>query len=183
MVVKCPKLSSDLVSNEAALTVADIQQSSTPQDILSEVKDAGTPADNDGSGVKTPARCETPPATGCPNIPQLSTPQPSDNRPSDVLIPPVAEQVADSATPMADGTIPAVDLSTCSLVKYEERSHVPGVRFVVENHKGWTPVVKGSEKKSTADNGDGSRCNPVRSKDKILQLDYLKLKGPKPTAR
>ena len=135
------------------------------------MKDAGTPAGNDGSGMKTPARCETPPATGCPNIPQ---PQPSDNRPSDVLIPPVAEKVVDSAMPMADGTIPAVDLSTCSLVKYETRSHVPGVRFVVENHKGWTQVVKGSEKKSTADNGDGSRCNPVRSKDKILQLVYVK---------
>ena len=80
----------------------------------------------------------------------------------------MAEQVVDSATPMADGTIPAVDLSTCSLVKYEERSHVPGVRFVVENHEGWTPVVKGNEKKSTADNGDGSSHNPVRSKDEIL---------------
>ena len=148
----------------------DIPQSSTPQDILCEVKDAGTPAGNDGSGVKTPARCETLPATGCPNIPQLSTPQPSDNRPSDVLIPPVVEQVADSATQTADGTIPA-GLSTCSLVKYEERSHAPGVRFVVENHEGWTPVVKGSEKKSTA---DGSRRNPVRSKDERLQLDYVK---------
>ena len=30
--------------------------------------------------------------------------------------------------------------------------------------------MKGSEKKSTADNGDGSRHNPVRSKDEILQL-------------
>ena len=83
------KLSSDLVPNEAASTIAycvDIPQSSTPQDILCEVKDAGTPASNDCSGVKTPARCETPPATGCLNIPQLSTPQPSDNRPPDVLI-------------------------------------------------------------------------------------------------
>ena len=86
----------------------------------------------------------------------------------------MAEQVADSATPMADGTIPAVDLSTCSLVQYEERSHVPGVRFVVENHEGWTPVVKGSEKKSTADTGDGSRHNTVRSKDERLQLDYVR---------
>ena len=57
---------------------------------------------------------------------------------------------------------------------HDERSHVPGVRFMVENHEGWTPVVKGSEKKSTADNGDGSRCNPVRSKDEILKLDYAK---------
>ena len=39
----------------------------------------------------------------------------------------------------------------------------------------WIPVVKGSEKKSTADTGDGSRRNPVRSKDEILlQLDYVK---------
>ena len=83
------KLSSDLVPNESAPTIAccvDIPQSSTPQDILCEVKDAGTSAGNDSNGVKTPARCETLPATGCPNIPQLSTPQPSDNRPSDVLI-------------------------------------------------------------------------------------------------
>ena len=58
-------------------------------------------------------------------------------------------------------------------MKYEERSHVPGVRFVVDNHEGWTPVVKGSEK-STADTGDGSRRNPVRSKDEKLQLDYVK---------
>ena len=36
------------------------------------------------------------------------------------------------------------------------------------------PVVKGNEKKSTGDNGDGSRHNPVRSKDEILQLDYAK---------
>jgi len=79
----------------------------------------------------------------------------------------VAEQVVDSATPTADGTIPAVDLSTCSLVKYEERSHVPGVRFVLEYHEGWIPVVKGNKKKSTADNGDGSRHNHVRSKDEI----------------
>ena len=67
-----------------------------------------------------------------------------------------------------DSAIPAVDLSTCSLVKYEERSHVPGVKFVVENCEGWTPIVKGSEKKNTTDNGDGSRRNPVRSKDEIL---------------
>ena len=55
------KLSSDLVPNDsqAAPTIAccvDIQQSSTPQDIFCEVKDAGTVAGNDGSGVKTPAR-------------------------------------------------------------------------------------------------------------------------------
>ena len=29
-------------------------------------------------------------------------------------------------------------------------------------------------KKSTADNGDGSRHNPMRSKDERLQLDYAK---------
>ena len=84
-------------------------------------------------------------------------------------------QAVDPAMPMEDdGAIPAVDLSTCSLVKYEERSHIPGVRFVVENHEGWTPIVKGSEKKNTADNGDGSRRNPVRSKDEMLKLDYAK---------
>ena len=65
-----------------------------------------------------------------------------------------------------DGAIQAV--INLSLVKYEERSNVPGVRFVVENREGWTPVVKGSGK-NTADNGDGSRRNPVqRSKDEIL---------------
>ena len=44
---------------------------------------------------------------------------------------------------------------------------------MVEYRKEWTPVVKGSEK-NTAHNGDGSRCNPVRSKDEILKLDYAK---------
>ena len=34
--------------------------------------------------------------------------------------------------------------------------------------------MKGSEKKNTADNGDGSRRNSVRSKDEILKLDYAK---------
>ena len=58
----------------------DIPQSPTPQDFLCKVRNAGTPAGNDSNDVKTPARCETPPATGCPNIPQLSTPQHSDNR-------------------------------------------------------------------------------------------------------
>ena len=33
--------------------------------------------------------------------------------------------------------------------------------------------MKGSEK-NTADNDDGSRRNPVRSKDEILKLDYAK---------
>ena len=155
----------------------DIPQSSTstPQDLLCKLRNAGTPAGNDGNSVKTPARCETPPATSCPNIPQLSTQQPSDTTPSDVFIPPLVEQAVDPAMLMEDdGAIPAVDLSTCSLVKYEEKSHVPGVRFVVENREGWTPVVKGSEKKNTADNGDGSRRNPVRSKDEILKLNYAK---------
>ena len=58
------KLSSDLVPNdsEAAPTIAcfvDIQQSSTPQDIFCEVKDAGTLAGNDDSGVKTDPLCAT----------------------------------------------------------------------------------------------------------------------------
>ena len=75
---------------------------------------------------------------------------------------------------MADGAIATIDLSTCSLVKYEERSHIPGIRFVVKNCEGWTPVVKVSEKESTAYNGDGSRRNPVRSINEILQLDYAK---------
>ena len=45
----------------------------------------------------------------------------------------------------------AIDSSTCSVVVYEERNHVPPwceIYLVTEDAEGWTPVVKGEEMSS-----------------------------------
>ena len=83
-----------------------------------------------------------------------------------------------------DKTVDPVDLSVYTSVVSEERSSVPGVRFV--NSKGqeeWSPVVKRIEKVE-ATKGDGSRNNPVRDGDNVeprlsfaKDIRFMKLDG------
>ena len=84
---------------------------------------------------------------------------------------PPPEQEEIDPGPNAD---PIVDLSTCSSVVHDERNGVPGVKFVAESHEGWTPVVKGKEKKRSLVKGDGTKSNPVRSSDAVLRLGFAK---------
>ena len=81
----------------------------------------------------------------------------------------------DIADESANGVDP-VDLSARTSVVYEERSSVPGVRFV--NSKGqeeWSPVVKRTEKKVKVTKGGGNRNNPVRDGDDVEpRLSFVK---------
>jgi len=43
------------------------------------------------------------------------------------------------------------------------------VKYEVENHEGWTPVVKGKEEKRPLDKGDGIKLNPARIDKKSLR--------------
>lgn len=142
-----------------------------------KVSDAGNPADNHSNAT---ARCETPPSS-CPDAPQQKqlslTPHPAVDSVDIPITSLVAQDVekVDPDTLMADGSsVQVIDLSTCSSVVYEEIDSVPGVKYVAANSEGWTPVVKRNLKERTVDKGDGSRRNPTRAKDEVLQLDYAK---------
>ncbi len=106
-------------------------------DFLDRVRDTGNPAASD-------AMCETPPAAPCSQL--------HGARATALNSVPLFRSSATQATPpeqeeidSCPNTDPIVDLSTCSSVVYDERSGVPGVKFVAESHEGWTPVVKGKK--------------------------------------
>jgi len=40
-----------------------------------------------------------------------------------------------------------VDLTCCKAVEFELRDEVPGVRFLADEHEGWTPIVKRKRKR------------------------------------
>ena len=133
------------------------------------------PAGNPAAGTrKTPVdpRCETRPA-------RASSPEATSQKRKVPSIPPPGNVEERESTALMTGNT-TIDLSACSLVVYDERNDVPGVKFVAEDGEGWTPVVKGKdvynrsakggkEKEPTVD-GDGSIDNPRNSKDEKLQL-------------
>ena len=57
------------------------------------------------------------------------------------------------------------------------------VKFAVETCEEWTPATKAKEVKRPLGKGDGTKRNPVRSKDEVLQLynakevSYAQLNG------
>ena len=136
----------------------------------------------------SPTETETAPTLGCPPIESET----ASTMKKDDFPPPVqTNSLQDSSTQDGanesandDKTVDPVDLSVYTSVVSEERSSVPGVRFV--NSKGqeeWSPVVKRIEKVE-ATKGDGSRNKPVRDGDNVeprlsfaKDIRFMKLDG------
>ena len=143
-------------------------------DSLDRVRVIGNPSGSEGA--KEP-RCETPPAVSCRHSLELeqlsSTPHltlGSPDRPT-----PPSEQAAEHIDPIPEADPPSIDLAACNSVVYEERNGVPGVKFAVETHEEWTPVTKAKEvKRPLPGKGNGTKRNPVRSKDEVLRLCHAK---------
>ena len=136
-------------------------------DSLDRVRVIGNPSGSEGA--KEP-RCETPPAVSCRHSLELeqlsSTPHPSPDRPT-----PLSEQAAEHIDPIPEADPPSIDLAACNSVVYEERNGVPGVKFAVETREEWTPVTKAKEvKRPLPGKGNGTKRNPLRSKDEVLRL-------------
>ena len=154
---------------------------------------AGNPAGCD----KLCSVLETPPAkaSSCPEMNHLC-----DQKQEIPSAPPPTIDEKDSTALMIDSpSHQSIDLSTCSVVVYEERNRVPGVKFVAEDGERWTLVMKGEVKRSTVgigtqvmkgkdketdmEEGDGSILKPRKSNAEKLQLyrakeiKYAKMNG------